>query len=367
MTLTDFSASIHVHLGKRSYDIVFDALSSLPRRLAQVGLSRGLCLVVTDENVARLYADRLMEGLQSDGWTPIPITLPFGETTKSIANLNKIYDVALAHRIERTTPLLAVGGGVVGDLGGFAAATLLRGLPLIQIPTTLIAQVDSSIGGKTGINHAQGKNLLGAFYQPRLVLSDTSTLETLPDREWTSGLAEVVKHALIADAQFFAGLESRWGDVLRRKDYSVPALVRKAAGVKAGIVEKDEREAGRRAILNFGHTFAHAIERVAGYGTFTHGEAVAAGMTAALHLSHSLHPALDFDRASRLVAQIPVPPGLQGLDLGALIHAMTADKKVEGGRLRFVILEEIGRAAIVDDVDASAIEAAWKFARQDAG
>ncbi len=367
MTLTDTPSFIRVHLGTRSYDIIFDALSSLPRRLAQVELSRGPCLIVTDENVAGLFADRLIEGLRDDGWTPIPITLPYGEATKSISNLSRIYDVALAHRIERTTPLLAVGGGVVGDLGGFAAATLLRGLPLIQIPTTLIAQVDSSIGGKTGINHARGKNLVGAFYQPRLVLSDTSTLETLPDREWTSGLAEVVKHALIADAHFFADLESRWGDVLRRRDKAIPTLVRQAAGVKAAIVERDEREAGRRAILNFGHTFAHAIERVAGYGTYTHGEAVAAGMTAALHLSHSLHPELDFERANRLVAQIPVPPGLQSLDLGALIDAMTADKKVEGGRLRLVILEEIGRATLVDDVEASAIEAAWKFVRQDTG
>lgn len=359
MSRTESLSPIHVNLGTRSYDIRFDSLASLPTLLGSLELSAGPCLIVSDENVARLYGEDVLRVLGDSGWAPFPLTVPPGEASKSIERLSWIYDKALTHGIDRSTPLLAFGGGVVGDLGGFAAATLLRGLPLIQIPTTLIAQVDSAIGGKTGINHAVGKNLLGSFYQPRLVLTDPQILQTLPDREWSSGLAEVVKHALIADASFFSYIEERWNDIIRRDDEVVPQLVRRAAGVKAGVVEKDEREAGLRAILNFGHTFAHSIERVAGYGVFSHGEAVAAGMRAALHLSQSRHPALDFTRADELVSRIPIPTGLHDLTVPALVAGMQSDKKAKGGRLRFVLLDEIGHAYVAEDIDAASIKAAW--------
>jgi 3-dehydroquinate synthase len=291
------------------------------------------------------------------------LVLPPGEATKSAAHLAAVYDWALGLGIDRRTPVLALGGGVVGDLAGFAAATLLRGLPLVQLPTSLIAQVDSAIGGKTGINHAAGKNLIGAFHQPRLVLADPATLRTLPQREWTGGLAEVVKAALIADAAFFDWLESNWSGIVAREPEVVAPLVRRAAAIKAAIVAEDEREAGRRALLNFGHTFGHAIERAAGYGTFTHGEAVALGMRAALHLSHALRPDVSFRRADALVARIPVPDGLADLRTADLMQATRTDKKRRGDRIRYVVLREPGAAHVTADVPPGAVEAAWAYAK----
>lgn len=357
----DADSRIRVDLGPRAYEVFFEELISLPAHLRRAGLRPGMCLLVTDRNVAELYAGSLKEELAGQGWHPVDITLPAGETTKSARELQRIYDMSLARGIDRATPVLALGGGVVGDLAGFAAATLLRGLPLVQLPTTLVAQVDSAIGGKTGINHAAGKNLIGAFYQPQFVLADPDTLLSLPDREWTSGLAEVVKHALISDEAFFRFLEDRWDAVAERDPSVVRPLVRRAAAVKARVVEKDEREAGLRAVLNFGHTFAHAIERTAGYGVFTHGEAVAVGMRAALHLSHQMHGDLDSDRADRLVARIPVPTGLESLELDELMNAMQTDKKVQGGRLRLVLLDQIGHAYVTDQVERRDVEAAWRY------
>lgn len=362
MPITEVLTPLRVRLGARSYDILFGSLESLPEQLTSAGFPPGRCILVTDENVAALYGGDVSSSLRGAGWTPIDITLVPGETTKSLDQLGNVYDQALSGGVDRRTPLITLGGGVVGDLGGFAAATLLRGVPLVQVPTTLIAQVDSAIGGKAGINHATGKNLIGAFYQPKLVLVDPAVLRTLPGREWTSGLAEVVKHGLIADVPLVSFLESQWDAILRRDDDVTAMVVHRAAAIKAQIVEQDEREAGLRAVLNFGHTFAHAIERVAGYGRFTHGEAVAHGMRAALHLSRSLYEDLDFDRAVRLVSKIPAAPGLGELPLEELMNAMHTDKKVERGRLRFVILEEIGRADVTDAVTRSDVEAAWKYA-----
>lgn len=358
MTAAIPSSHIHIDLGDQSYDVHFEALTELPRRLSGAGLPPGDCVLVTDEQVGPLHADSLAELLERESWRPVVVTLPAGEATKSIEHLCKIFDTTLARGLDRDTPVLAVGGGVVGDLAGFAAATLLRGLPLVQVPTTLVAQVDSAIGGKTGINHAAGKNLIGAFHQPRLVFADPAVLRTLPQREWTSGLAEVVKHALIADAPFFDILEDRWDAVVAGDPAVVAMLVARAAAVKARVVEQDVRESGLRAILNFGHTFGHAIERVAGYGTFTHGEAVAAGMRAALHLSHHLHRDFDPARADRLVARLPIPPGMEALDVDALIDAMQSDKKVRSGRLRFVLLDRIGHAYVTDRPERSEVEAA---------
>jgi 3-dehydroquinate synthase len=347
----------------RGYSIEFGSLSESPARLREAGLRVGPCLLVTDDNVAAHYLAPLRAALEADGWTPRPLVVPPGEASKSADQLAAVYDWALGLGIDRQTPMLALGGGVVGDLAGFAAATLLRGLPLVHLPTSLVAQADSAIGGKTGINHATGKNLIGAFYQPRLVLADPATLQTLPEREWTSGLAEVVKAALIADTDFLAWLDTNWEAILRRDAEPVATLVRRAAAIKAVVVAADEREAGRRALLNFGHTFGHAIERVAGYGSFTHGEAVALGMRAALHLSQTLHPDVSFRRADALVARIPVPAGLADLAVTDLMRAMQTDKKRRAGRLRFVVLREPGTAYVTADVTSDAVEAAWNYAR----
>jgi 3-dehydroquinate synthase len=347
----------------RGYSIEFRSLSESPAQLREAGLRAGACLLVTDTNVASHYLAPFRSALEANGWTPHVFVVPAGEASKSADRLDDVYDWALGLGIDRQTPVLALGGGVVGDLAGFAAATLLRGLPLVQLPTSLVAQADSAIGGKTGINHATGKNLIGAFHQPRLVLADPATLQTLPEREWTSGLAEVVKAALIADTDFLAWLDTNWDAILRRDAEPVATLVRCAAAIKAAIVTEDEREAGRRALLNFGHTFGHAIERVAGYGTFTHGEAVALGMRAALHLSKTLHPDVSFHRADALVVRIPVPPGLADFATVDLTRAMQTDKKRHDGRLRFVVLGEPGSAYVTAEVASDAVAAAWDYAR----
>ena len=362
----NLTAPIRVSLsGGRGYAIHLTALPEAPRLMAEAGLRAGRCLVVTDTQVAGLYQAPLEAALRAAGWTPKTVVLPPGEATKAPGPLHTIYDTALVWGIDRKTPVLALGGGVVGDLAGFAAATLLRGLPFVQLPTTLIAQVDSAIGGKTGINHTIGKNLVGAFHQPHLVCVDLATLNTLPVLEWTSGLAEVVKHALIADADFLAFLEANGPAVRAREAGVVSEMIYRAARIKAVVVSEDEREQGRRAILNFGHTFGHAIERVAGYGQFTHGEAVALGMRAALHLSHRLHPELPLERAHRLVRQIPVRNRLADLPVAALIKAMQFDKKVDAGTQRLVVLRRLGEAYVTTAASPADVEAAWAFARDE--
>jgi 3-dehydroquinate synthase len=356
--------AVHVDLGARSYDVRFAPLQALPDLLDEVGLRTGRCVLVTDENVAAHYRTPLVTTLERAGWTPFVHVVPPGEATKSAEPLHGLYDAVLDWGIDRETPVLALGGGVVGDLAGFAAATLLRGVPLVHLPTSLIAQVDSSIGGKTGINHATGKNLIGAFYQPRLVCTDTATLETLPMAEWTSGMAEVVKHALIADPALFEELESNLADVFARRDRSrIADVIEQAAGVKAEIVAADEREAGRRAVLNFGHTVGHAVEAVAGYGTFSHGEAVAVGMRAALYLSHRRHPeAIPRERLDRVVRAVPVEADPSALDVDALLDAMKADKKNRGDTVRFVLLDRPGHAYLTGDVTEDELRRAWDFA-----
>ena len=357
------SAAIDVTLQSGvQYPIRFAPLRSTSQAMTDAGLRPGRCLLVTDANVGAHYREPLEKALGENGWTPRTITLDPGEEAKSYATLHRIYDEALGWGIDRKTPVLALGGGVVGDLAGFAAATLLRGLPLVQLPTSLVAQVDSAIGGKTGINHATGKNLIGAFHQPRLVLADPETLRTLPQREWTSGLAEVVKHALILDPDFFAFLETNWTSVIRRDPDVVREMVPRAAQIKVDVVGEDELEAGRRAILNFGHTFGHAIERTSGYGTFTHGEAVALGMRAALFLSQRLYPSLDLARLDALVKQIPVAGRLDNLSVPDLMAAMKKDKKVEAGDVRFVVLKRLGQATVRGGIGAADVEAAWAYA-----
>ncbi len=359
--------AVHVALPEgRSYAVHFEPLAAAPAHLRAVGLRPGRVLVVTDETVAGLHLDPLADALRADGWQVEETAVPAGEGSKSLARYGDLLDWGLSRGIDRSTPLLALGGGVVGDLGGFAAATLLRGLPLVHLPTTTISQVDSAIGGKTGINHDAGKNLVGAFYQPRVVLADPATLRTLPEREFRSGLAEAVKHALIADAALAARLHAEWGALLDRQPGTLAPHVRDAAAVKAHVVSADEFESGLRATLNFGHTFGHALEKEAGYGTLTHGEAVALGMRAALHLSESLRlgrvaGALGpFADADALVARLapPAPP----LAVDALMDAMTTDKKRTAAGLRFVVLDAVGAARLAADVDEAMVRAAWRYA-----
>ncbi len=338
-----------------TYPVVFDSLDYLSYALAGVGVRPSRAVLVTDLHVMEHWGERVEALLAWAGFDVHTEAIPAGEHSKSSGTLDGLYDVLLERGIERTTPLFALGGGVVGDLAGFAAATLLRGVPLVHIPTTVVAQVDSSIGGKTGINHAQGKNLIGAFYAPRLVFTDPSLTLTLPRREWTSGLAEVVKHALIRDAAFFDWLEEHLDAVLARTPFIVAPMMQRAASVKVEVVSGDELEGGTRMLLNFGHTFGHAIERVAGYGTFTHGEAVALGMRAAVHLSHALRPMPDAERALRLLERLPLPDARRPMPADALVDAMRSDKKVRDGAIRFVLLHAIGEAYVQGSVPVEAV------------
>ena len=362
--MIDAPAPVSVRLdGPRDYDVYFDSLRDLPDRMSEAELRTGRCIVVTDENVGAHYRSPVRTTLERAGWTPRVITIPAGEASKSPDRLQAIYDEALDWGIDRETPVVALGGGVVGDLGGYAAATLLRGVPLVQCPTSLIAQVDSALGGKTGINHDAGKNLIGAFYQPRFVLADLDTIDTLPQREWTSGMAEVIKHALIADPSLFDTLEARLVDVMTRADRNLQARVtRTAAAGKADVVSDDERESGRRAILNFGHTVAHAVETVAGYGRFTHGEAVALGMRANLYLSNLRHDTVPLDRADHVVNAVPQQHDPTDLPFDALYEAMRSDKKNRGAEIRFVLLDRIGHAYLTGEVTREEVRQAWTFA-----
>ena len=358
--------AVHVASAQRSYAVHFEPLATAPLHLREAGLD-GPVRIVTDETVAELHLETLVEALAADGRSVETVSVPAGEASKSLRQYEAVAEWALASGIHRQTPVLALGGGVVGDLAGFVAATLLRGLPLVHLPTTTISQIDSAIGGKTGLNTDAGKNLLGAIHAPHLVLADPAALATLPQRDFLSGLAEAVKHALIRDPDLADRLDRQWPALTAREPATVAALVRDAAAVKAQVVEADEHEAGDRAVLNFGHTFGHALEREAGYGTLTHGEAVALGMRAALHLSSSLRMgrvagplAGRFQAADRLVARLapPAPP----LDPEPLTAAMATDKKRTADGLRFVVLDDVGEARLASDVPPAFVRAAWAFA-----
>jgi 3-dehydroquinate synthase len=282
----------------------------------------------------------------------VPVVLPDGEKYKTGETLNRIYDALLTNRCERSTPLIALGGGVIGDMTGYAAATYLRGVPFIQIPTTLLSQVDSSVGGKTGINHPLGKNMVGAFYQPQLVLADTETLDTLPDNELAAGMAEVIKYGLIRDLPFLEWLERSMDKLLARDREAMQYAIARSCENKAEVVAADERESGERALLNLGHTFGHAIESGMGYGNWLHGEGVAAGTIMAADLSQRLGwiSAQDVARIRRLFERTGLPVIAPDIGTGKYLEFMGLDKKVEGGKMRFVLLKEVGRAVVYGDV-----------------
>ncbi|TYP82846.1 3-dehydroquinate synthase [Nitrosomonas communis] len=313
--------------------------------------------IVTNTTVAPLYLDQFRRALERHGICSVAIILPDGEDHKNWQTLNLIFDALLEQRCERKTTLIALGGGVIGDLTGFAAATYLRGVPFIQIPTTLLAQVDSSVGGKTGINHPLGKNLIGAFYQPRMVLTDSATLTTLPDRELRAGIAEVIKYGLIRDADFFMWLEQNITGLITRNADILNKAICRSCEIKAEIVAADECEGGVRALLNLGHTFGHAIENAMGYGVWLHGEAVAAGTIMAANLSKQLEfiNESDFERICSIFQKIGLPVSAPKLSPDDYLSLMKLDKKVEEGRIRFILLKRIGEAMMSHDIPASTL------------
>jgi len=344
--------TLHVDLGDRSYPIhIGSGLLGQPE-LILPHLPQKRVMVVTNTVVAPLYLAKLKATLEAAGVTVAQVVLPDGEVHKNWETLNLIFDALLTQRAERKTTLIALGGGVIGDMTGFAAASYQRGVPFIQIPTTLLSQVDSSVGGKTGINHPLGKNMIGAFYQPKVVLADTDTLKTLPARELSAGLAEVIKYGLIWDADFLAWLEANM-DRLRALDpTAITHAIYRSCEIKAQVVGQDEREGGIRAILNLGHTFGHAIETGMGYGNWLHGEAVAAGMVMAAETSRRMGwlSEADVARTRALIRVAGLPDVAPDLGVDTYLEYMGHDKKVEGGKMRFVLLKKLGEAVITADV-----------------
>jgi 3-dehydroquinate synthase len=356
--------SLRVALGERSYPIHIGAGLLDQEELYRPHLAGGSAAIVTNEVVAPLYLGRVKAALRHARVTQIVV--PDGEQAKSWPTLERVFDALLEARCGRDTLLVALGGGVVGDLAGFAAAVYQRGMPFLQVPTTLLAQVDSSVGGKTAINHARGKNMIGAFHQPLAVVSDVATLDTLPDRELRAGLAEVIKHGVALDAGFVAWLEENIELLLRRDRAALSYAIRRCCELKARVVAQDERESGVRALLNLGHTFGHAIEAGAGYGAWLHGEAVAAGMVMAAALSRQLGLIQEDDaaRVRRLVERAGLPVTGPAIEPGELMALMAVDKKAAQGKLRFVVLEGIGRGALRGGIDEGKVRAAIVAAAQ---
>lgn len=343
--------TLTVDLGDRSYPIHIgqDLLAKV--ELIMPHLKRKQVAIVTNTTVAPLYLEKLAEPLRAQGVSIIPIVLPDGEQYKNAEVLNTIYDALLTNRCERRTTLIALGGGVVGDMCGYAAATFLRGVPFIQIPTTLLSQVDSSVGGKTGINHPLGKNMIGAFYQPQLVLADTETLNTLPDRELSAGIAEVIKYGLIRDPDFFAWLETNMHLLMARNPQALSYAIYRSCQNKAEVVSLDEKESGERALLNLGHTFGHAIENGMGYGVWLHGEGVAAGTILAAKMSQRMGwlQAEDIERVERIFKAGGLPVEAPDLGVEKYLDLMGLDKKVADGKIRLVLLQAVGKAVMTGD------------------
>ncbi|NOT54909.1 MAG: 3-dehydroquinate synthase [Deltaproteobacteria bacterium] len=340
--------TVTVNLGSRSYPIFVgrNLLSEVGSMLRAQNFQGGRAAVVTDSIVGKLYRDRVVETLKSAGFDPLVVEIPAGEEHKNLAWLAFLYDKLIDGRIERRTPLIALGGGVVGDMAGFAAATLQRGLPFVQIPTTLLAQVDASVGGKTAVNHSAGKNLIGAFYQPRFVVIDVETLRSLPKREFVAGLAEVIKYGVILSADLFTLIEEHLPRLLQLDAELLTFVIKTCCQLKALVVEEDETESDYRAILNFGHTLGHALESVTAYKQFLHGEAVAIGMAFATHLSHKrgLCSATVEQRVRKLLKKaglpVDIPKDLKG---DYLLFGLATDKKMAGGKVKFVCVEDFGK------------------------
>ena len=351
--------TLSVELGERAYPIHIGPGLLARADLVSPHLSLPRVIIVSNTTVAPLYLARFSDTLARAGIQTESVVLPDGEAYKNRETLSQIFDALLTRRAERKTTLVALGGGVIGDLAGFAAACYQRGMPFIQVPTTLLAQVDSSVGGKTGINHPLGKNMIGAFYQPQLVLADTDTLATLPDRELSAGLAEVIKYGLIRDLPFLEWLEANMEKLIARDTEALTYAIHRSCQNKAEVVAADERETGQRALLNLGHTFGHAIETGMGYGVWLHGEGVSAGTLLAAELSRrmGLLTRADVERVSDLFVRAGLPVAAPDLGYDAYMGHMGVDKKVEAGRIRFVLLRALGDAFITGGYDAAALRA----------
>ena len=348
---------IDVQLGTRGYPIFIGAgVMEQKEELARAIPARDV-LLVTNTTVGPLYAERLTAALAPRRC--IEVSLPDGEVHKTLANVTRMLDVLIANRFARDCCVVALGGGVVGDMAGFAAACYQRGVPFVQVPTTLLAQVDSSVGGKTGVNHPGGKNLIGAFHQPSAVFADTNTLNTLPDRELRAGLAEVIKYGLIVDQVFFGWLEEHAEQLLARDPATLTHAIRRSCEIKAEIVARDEREQGDRALLNLGHTFGHAIESATQYSGWLHGEAVGAGMLLAADMSERLGwvSAGDVSRVERILRKFGLPIDVSALPAATLAEKMKIDKKVAAGRIRLVLLKAIGKSVVTGDYADAALHA----------
>ena len=347
--------TLNVELGTRSYPILI-AGGLLGRvEIFQQHLRARELLIVSNTTVAPLYLPTLTASLGTRRL--VEVILPDGEAHKTLANASRVLDVLVANRLPRDCAVLALGGGVVGDLAGFAAACYQRGVDFVQLPTTLLAQVDSAVGGKTGVNHAGGKNLIGAFHQPVLVVNDTATLATLPPRERSAGLAEVIKYGLIADAALFEWLENHLGELLAGDPAALAHIIRRSCEIKAAVVGRDEREHGERALLNLGHTFGHAIESATSYRQWLHGEAVGAGlvMAAAMSATCGSLGAAEAGRVRCLIERLGLPTRIDAVAPSAALDHMRIDKKVLGGRLRLVLLRGIGDAFVTSDYPAEAL------------
>jgi len=354
------AGKLQVDLGERSYNIYCGQglLEKLGLLLEPLDVAKR-CLVITDEIVAPLYLSQAIQSLEAAGFTPLVKQVPPGEEAKSLKIASEIYDIALDAGWERRCPVLALGGGAVGDLAGFVAATLLRGVPFVQLPTTLLAQVDSSVGGKVAVNHPRGKNLIGAFYQPCLVVADLSTLRSLPARELSSGLAEVIKYGMIYDALFFTYLEENVEKALEGEEEVLEKIVLRSCEIKAQIVAQDERERDLRAILNFGHTVGHALEAVTEFKIYRHGEAVAIGMMVAtrIALRRGLISAEIIERLEKLLRRTFLPVEMPEVDIESFLKALIRDKKVRDGKVRMVLPVGLGQVQIMEVDTREIIEA----------
>ncbi|HUE37634.1 MAG TPA: 3-dehydroquinate synthase [Candidatus Acidoferrum sp.] len=353
--------NVPVQLGSRSYAIKIGPalLKNLGHECARLKPGER-CAIITDKNAGKFFARTVFDSLVRAGFSPVLVTIPAGETAKNLRTVEACYNQLAAQRLERESFVVALGGGVVGDLAGFVAASYLRGIPFVQVPTTLLAQVDSSVGGKTGVNLRAGKNLVGAFYQPRLVLCDLDTLKTLPEREFRAGLAEVIKYGIIFDAALFARIEKELPEILKRNQKILAPIVARCCEIKARVVSQDETESGLRAILNFGHTIGHAIENGLGYGKFLHGEAIAIGQAAEARLSQKILklPERDSERIENLFerAGLPTRIKLNSSQRGKFFDAMRLDKKARDGEIRFVLARRIGIVEFGQKVPAGAVE-----------
>ncbi|MBL6763967.1 MAG: 3-dehydroquinate synthase [Verrucomicrobiae bacterium] len=355
--------TVRVELDDRSYDIrIGDRLvDDLGRQCARLGLGRR-CAVISDTKVAPLYAEAAIQSLKAAGFEAITCNIFAGEQSKNLRSVNTCYTTLAKHRLERKSFVVALGGGVVGDMAGFVAATYLRGVPFVQVPTTLLSQVDSSVGGKVGVNLRAGKNLVGAFYQPQVVLCDLATLDSLPEREFRAGLAEIIKYGIIYDARFFNWLERDLDKLLARDRKALTRAIARSCEIKAAVVGEDEKEGGLRAILNYGHTIGHAIEAITAYGTYLHGEAISIGQILASELSAGLlgMPARDVVRVRHIFqrAGLPTRIDLSRAQTSRLFAAMSLDKKVSDGRVKFVLADKIGSVRFGQSVSDVAIRAA---------